>query len=40
MRYEKPEMEVVNLTMSNVITDSLGNGQGGPVGGEDDFGGY
>ncbi len=39
MKYEKPEMEVVNLSRIDVITDSLGKEQGGSFGGEDDFGG-
>ena len=40
MRYEKPEMEVVELSMVDVITDSFGSEQGGSQGGEDDFSGF
>ena len=39
MKYEKPEMEVIELEMLNVITTSFGKGQNGQDGGSHDFGG-
>ena len=39
MRYEKPEMEVIELKILDVITTSFGKDQFGQDGGSGDFGG-